>query len=174
MGFTCIILSLAVLSWDGAETVEFRHGGETHFGTVSEQAGGQMVRFIEDAPWKDNPLDRSFRTDQVEYFRESSSHRERRHAEGWESRGFVNAARNGQSPIWVPRAESERAEQARAMLDALALPDEAILPAPSPESGQGMSEGATDGPAAYWPHALLIGTGLVLVVLITRTLILPG
>ena len=158
------------------ETYEFRHGDAEYFGTVEELAGGVMVRFNEDAPWKDNPMTGSFRADQVEYFRETSSNRERRHREGWESRGFENVARGGGPANWVPRAEAERARQALAMLESLDFPNETVPPALDPvavdEAGAAAETPA--GPLDYWPHAALVLVGLGLLGIVTRTLILPG
>jgi hypothetical protein len=175
MGICCIILSFAVFAQNGAETYEFRHGDDVYFGTVTELADGVMVRFNEDAPWKTNPMSGSYRREQVEYFRESSTNRARRHKEGWESRGFVNAGRSDDAPYWVPREEFERAERAMAMVAELGVAEPPAPPGITPDGLiEAEAEAAGGAAAQYLPHAILVLVGLALVGLVTRLLILPG
>ena len=175
MGITCIVLAVMALAQADVETYEFRHGDAVYYGTVEEHAGGAMVRFVEDAPWKrEGVFSGSFRRSDVDYGRETTTSRERRHREGWESRGYVNASRSAGSPQWVPREEAARAARAMEMAEPFANAGAPAPPIVTAEFVGNSADGSGDGSFAYGPHALVVVLGLLLAGLVTRLLILPG
>lgn len=170
-----LIAAAAQANAADAVTYEVRYQGDSLYGFVSELAGGQMIRFEEDAPWKDNPVSRSFRADQVEYFQESSSHRANRRHAGWESRGYTNVARGDAPERWVPREEAERAARALEMVAALDFPaPDAPPPAPAADGGLAMGDAnpSAAGWLAFWPHAAVVAFGGLLLILVARAFIL--